>query len=296
MVVSRMHPAALGRREYSNLAAALGWLSSAHDALGDLASAYGARAENVEILSALAADDPSNTIWAQDKAVALTFNARLAPMLGDDEIALKSIDASCDILQRSLERDASNRVNQRALSRCGSRATEYMSQGDHVSALADAQTSIALIDSLIKAEGTQSDWGWLSASSRLRMAEIHADQRQCDRARADIVRMESILAPTEAAGYSKLHLARRRLVLGRCSRHDAELTESRGAFAAARDLIGGLPVSGSTLMLVYWTLALIELNDTPAVNDALKLLKSRGYRGSTIRRACLASNRGDYLS
>ncbi len=280
-----------------DLASALGWLSTAYDSSGNLDEAYKARAENVEILSALSAADPENTIWKQDRAVALTFNSRLAQMLGFDDVALKSIDESCALLDESLQRDRSNRVTQRALAVCvGIRASERLSQGDHAAAIADTTQGLDLLDSLIQAEGAQSDWLVQAATARLRLAEIHLDQSQCDVARADIANMDAMLPPTAASRFNPVQLVRRQLVLGRCWRQGADLTEARRAFEAARALMDTPLETQSTATLVYWTLASIELNDTPAVNQALKILKSRGYRGSAIRHACERAGRGDCLS
>ena len=226
---------AMSTKDRGDLAAALGWLSSAHEALGELSAAATTRAENVAILSALSDAAPDNAIWSQDLGTALNFQALLAQLLGEDEVALLAMNRSCKLLQENLERDPANRSNQRAFAVCSvARGGFRLQRGDAAGALAEVTAATASLDQLLAAEGAQSDWLLQSALARLRLAEIFEVQKACERARASIAAMDAILPASSESGFSRTHLARRQLLLARCALQDGEREPARRAFADAR--------------------------------------------------------------
>lgn len=271
----------------SDIAVALGWLSTAQEEQGDLQGAARSRDEGVEMITALQASEGGSVIWMQDLSVALTYQAGLRSQLGQDAQALDAMHRACELNAQALRRDPDNPQHQRGLAVCQLRRAGPeldLAQVDAASASVDAAQA-ALTRLLSQAED-QGDWTIQLTLSYLRRAEIallREDRAGLQQALADY---DQALTRPSAIAPSPLHVLRRAWLGAQEARLRGDEAARAAAIAQALTLYGD-PAARQSLQWRAWRAILqLEQGDTAGAEATLAGLRAQGYRGAWLQRVC----------
>jgi serine/threonine protein kinase len=192
----------------ASLAGTLGWLSSVREAQGLLAQALAVRREQHDVLRDLQRDDPKNTVWQYDLAVAYRYAAELHEALGDTASREQMLAHSLDAFAHLTALDAANASWQRALAVSQRNLAKLRrEQGDRAAALMLLQTARTTLATLLRGEPGNSEWQWQLALNQAQAAEIEGGRDAVARMQRAQVELERLVSTGDLGAREHTELA-----------------------------------------------------------------------------------------
>lgn len=271
----------------SDIAVALGWLSTAQDEQGDLQGAARSRDESVQEIAALQAAEADSVIWMEDLSVALSYQAGLRSQLGQYAQAREAIQRACALNAQVLRRDPDNPQHQRGLAVCRLRqAGPELDLGLLEAASASVDAAQAALSRLLGQAEDQGDWGVQLTLSYLRRAEIALLREDPAGLRQALADYDQSLARPGAIAPSALHALRRAWLGAQDARLRGEEAARVAAIAEALALYGD-PAARQSIQWRAWRAILqLEQGDSGGAEATLADLRAQGYRGAWVQRTC----------
>lgn len=204
----------------SELAATLGWLSSAHEAAWELALAQDARDRNVQLLVQQRQQRPEDRVVEGDLCVALRYRARLELAAGDAADAERSLRESLKLSTALHRIDPDNFLWRRDLAlQHAQLGTALARRGAHDAAAQELDTALMALRAFLDLDSGNPDRLRLLAQTEQQRAELalamHEPERALRLLSAARGRWDTLLAANPALVDNPLGMARTLLTLAR---------------------------------------------------------------------------------
>ncbi len=219
------------------LAAALGWRSSALEALARYDEALADRRRQVELLRAARQSDASNKLHGYDLTIAQRYLADLLAVTGDDTGRADVLRDSAALALELAASDPGNASWQRNAALLQSRLGEFLLEHDDLPAARKAlDTAVKMLEDLATREADNREYPRLIAVAEARRARAAGTRDAAATARrieAAIARFEANRVEGEAAGSPNLVLAQLWKQLGDARREGGDRKAALAAWDAA---------------------------------------------------------------
>lgn len=207
----------------SELAATLGWLSSAHEAAWQLAQAQAARDRNVQMLVQQRQQRPDDRVVEGDLCVALRYRARLELAAGDAAAAERSLREGLALSTALHGIDPDNLLWRRDLALQHAQLGAALARrGAHDAAAQELDTALVALRAFLELDSDNPDRLRLLAQTEQQRAalalEMHEPERALRLLSAARGRWDVLLAANPALVDNPLGLARTLLTLARVHR------------------------------------------------------------------------------